>query len=307
MHSAPFASPRLLTSSATTDLIAENSAPRPKSSGAFRDRAAFGAAAAALMAGGPHARALQRGWRQTGDGRLIFEHRRPSGRIEVSTEASGPEAWAEVERFSALTLDALLAVDLAGRIDAEAVLQAKAYARCGDERRAFRAQAEAELERLRGLRLRLAPTAEARPLEDFLRRGPVAVRPPCAPTGPLRFDHRANRGADVLAKKLAVWMSLQDEADARKPRPVRAVLAAIGELPVNIGERGARSGRLADRFDEALMRLEEAGLSRLRYRGESACAGDRARGWITRWLRQSVVVEPLPATVPEPPRRTALS
>ncbi|MBC6982426.1 hypothetical protein [Caulobacter sp. 17J80-11] len=290
-------------------MVAEAPAPAPKSAGAIFDRAAFAAAAAALMAGGPHARVLQRGWRETG-GRVVFEHRGPHGRIAVSTSApDAAAAWADVEEFSALTLDALLAVDLAARVDAETVLQAKAYGRCGDERRAFRAQVDAELDRLRRLRLQIEGATEIRTLADFLRPVPAAVSPRRPPDGPLRFDHRSNRGADVLAKKLAVWLSLQEDAEARKARQVRAVLAAIGELPVHIGERGARSGRLADRFDEALMRLEEAGLSRLRYRGESACAGDRSRGWITRWLRQTVVIEPQPGmAAPQTPlRRSVLS
>jgi hypothetical protein len=77
----------------------------------------------------------------------------------------------------------------------------------------------------------------------------------------LQFDHRNNRGADALAKKIAILISLNWGA-ARKNRElrveIRALLRRVGELRRPGATPIAHAGRIADRLEEALLRLSEA-------------------------------------------------
>ena len=106
----------------------------------------------------------------------------------------------------------------------------------------------------------------------------------------LTFDHRLNRGADVLAKKLGLYLSLAGADSRSLVRSVRALLRAIGAM--NEVASGARSGRLADRFEEAILRLEENGLFALAYRRGGAALQTRMKGWVKTWLDAELVIEP---------------
>jgi hypothetical protein len=112
----------------------------------------------------------------------------------------------------------------------------------------------------------------------------------------LRFDHRANRGADVLAKKLAVHLTCSTAGRGSAVRTVRSLLQSAGVPKEALASRRGRGGRLADRFDEAVLRLQEHGLFQLRYRRRPSAgpADDRVKGWVRRWLDTAVVIRRLP-------------
>ncbi len=106
--------------------------------------------------------------------------------------------------------------------------------------------------------------------------------------GVLELDHRDNRGADALAKKIAVLLSLNWGA-ARKSREirmdVRTLLRRVGELRRPGVAPMAHAGRLADRLEEALLRLSETGiLPNCLFM--DAASGLRAanRRWFDTWL-----------------------
>jgi hypothetical protein len=54
-----------------------------------------------------------------------------------------------------------------------------------------------------------------------------------------------------------------------------------------------RTGRLADRFDEALLRLAEIGSFGVRYRriDRSEAVVNRGRGWTAAWLAEELIFE----------------
>jgi hypothetical protein len=269
---------------------------------------------AALMAAGPEA--ASSGWRGVGsDARNV--QRLGSARIEICLEAATPEAaWAALAAVTPLSLD-LLAIRLsrpeAGHpaaprlIRASEVLRQKGCRRFGDERLALQRQLGREAQTLR--RLTAEPGGpllfELSPLETpevaflyqpgpwlaaLFRTQPTQLLPPNV----FRFDHRANRGADVLAKKLAITLALSmSEGAPKAARSVRSLLRQIGATRADLATREGRGGRLVDRFDEALLRLEEQGLFRARYRGPE---GERLKGCVRRWLASQVVITRMSAT-----------
>ena len=135
----------------------------------------------------------------------------------------------------------------------------------------------------RGLALRFGAWAE-----HWLHAGgPMWVSP--LPQAVLCLDHRDNRGADVLAKKIGLLLALSWGAARHNDSSVlevRALLRRVGELRRCGADTAHYSGRLADRTEEALMRLSESGLFEIRLAGHDAAATLRAGGrrWFDSWL-----------------------
>lgn len=264
---------------------------------------------AALMAAGPSAAVC--GWRGVGSGARNLQ-RNGAWRTEICLEAgSQDDAWRALARISPLSLD-LLAILLSRPVDgaqhggvrlirATEVLEEKGCRRFGDERLALERQLAVEVEALRRLTaapggpllFKLTPLESSEVaflhepgawLEALFRERPTRALPPRV----FRYDHRANRGADVLAKKLAITLTLSVDADpAAAARSVRSLLQQVGLARTDLATRQGRGGRLADRFDEALLRLQEHGLFQVRYRGADP---ERTKGWVRRWLASRVVI-----------------
>jgi hypothetical protein len=111
----------------------------------------------------------------------------------------------------------------------------------------------------------------------------------------LQLDHRNNRGADALAKKIAILLALNWGA-ARKNRElrveVRALLRRVGELRRPGAAAVAHVGRLADRCEEALLRLTESGILPNRLWSDRALAmRAESRHWFEAWCEGEVVFE----------------
>jgi hypothetical protein len=109
----------------------------------------------------------------------------------------------------------------------------------------------------------------------------------------LQLDHRGNRGADALAKKIAVLLTLNWGA-ARKNREVRldvrTLLRRVGELRRPGAAPIAHAGRLADRLEEALLRLSETGLLPNRILMDAAIdLRAESRRWFDVWLAAEIV------------------
>jgi hypothetical protein len=108
----------------------------------------------------------------------------------------------------------------------------------------------------------------------------------------LQLDHRNNRGADALAKKIAVLLSLNWGA-ARKSHElrveIRTLLRRVGELRRPGATPIAHAGRLADRLEEALLRLSEARILPNRLLSDEALIM-RANGrrWFETWCEAQV-------------------
>jgi hypothetical protein len=270
----------------------------------------------AMMAAGPNARDC--GWRASGQS-VSNVQRIGLNWLEIRLEATHEDdAWRALRAVSPLCVD-VLALLLSGPSDggragvrlirAADVLDAKGYRRWGDERRGLERQLASEMLILR--RLSAGPTGELlfklSPLDsggcDFVYE-PGAWLNTLLETAPsqlldtrvLRFDHRANRGADVLAKKLAVHLTCSTAGRGSAVRTVRSLLQSAGVPREDLASRRGRGGRLVDRFDEAVLRLQEHGLFQLRYRGRPAAnvSADRVKGWVRGWLDTTVVIRRLP-------------
>ena len=116
-----------------------------------------------------------------------------------------------------------------------------------------------------------------------------------APLALLRFDHRSNRRADVLAKKIGMnTIVLWGVARPLKflERRIDHLLQDIGELPVP-DQRGPHwAGRTRDRFDEALLKLQLTGTVAAIEWPDGPAPGrvDRAKGWVARWLSSKMTI-----------------
>jgi hypothetical protein len=115
------------------------------------------------------------------------------------------------------------------------------------------------------------------------------------PQAILQLDHRENRSADGLAKKIALILTLSFAAarDTQTLRmPMRALLRRTGLLPRLNANHPAHSGRIADRVEEALLRLSERRLLRssIRCEGASSLRASHRR-WFDEWLDAEVVFE----------------
>jgi hypothetical protein len=106
----------------------------------------------------------------------------------------------------------------------------------------------------------------------------------------LQFDHRLNRGADVLAKKIGLYFSLAGAGSRPVVRSVGAVLKAVGAFAEL---RQGRSGRLADRFEEAVLRLGERGVFAVGYKTAwpRSLLDERVKGWVRRWLEAELTAK----------------
>lgn len=216
------------------------------------------------------------------------------GRARASIAGNLASGW--VERVSPLTLDvALVVLDLlqrnggAASVNARMVLERKGYRRWGCERRAFEQKILGELKILSRFCLHaatgseplfvLAPRNVAR--TDFMARAAAPLAGELAnesyrgvASAVLRLDHRRNRGADSLAKKLAVLVAL---ADASSSFYVGELLMRAGELPTDGSQLG--DDRLAERFNAASQRLAAVGLD-LRSTDPVDCRNRAGLGWL---------------------------
>jgi hypothetical protein len=109
------------------------------------------------------------------------------------------------------------------------------------------------------------------------------------------LDHRDSRGADLLAKKIALLIALNwgaARSSAQMRMEVRVLLRRIGELRRPGADTPHHAGRLADRLEEALLRLSEKRLLRCKLHADGAAALRAAgRRWFEDWLSSEVVFE----------------
>jgi hypothetical protein len=308
----------------------------------------------ALCAGGPHALQLDGGWRRDKEGAPLFEFWSGSGgRIFATIDAAPEDAWADVESYSALTLDCAIALltcltsapfraqAAAPRrgyvwLGAPAVLNAKGYGRFGSEREAFADVVEREIAKLMRLRFAIinypgldpvtrkwnregvsradlalfeqAPQGLQGDPDDCSRGIPLQFGAWCEhwlnaggamwvssfPEAALQLDHRENRGPDAMAKKIAVLLALNWGAARRTDEiciEVRTLLRRIGELRrPGAGAAATHVGRLADRLEEALLRLSEGGLIQCEIHADCAAKlRAESRRWRDDWLDSIIV------------------
>lgn len=109
----------------------------------------------------------------------------------------------------------------------------------------------------------------------------------------LTLDHRRNRGIELLAKKIGFHMLLLWGAVRSRYTFVRRVdhlLEDIGELVIPAQRDSHWAGRLRDRLDEALLRLQEIGLFAEVSWPDGWGPGDldRGKGWVDHWLASNV-------------------
>lgn len=118
----------------------------------------------------------------------------------------------------------------------------------------------------------------------------------------LALDHRRNRGIELLAKKIGLHMLLLWGAVRSRylfERRIDHLLEDIGELVAPAARDCHWAGRLRDRFDEALLRLQECGLfAEVSWPGGRGPGDlDRSKGWVDHWLSSAVqILRPRPAT-----------
>jgi len=113
------------------------------------------------------------------------------------------------------------------------------------------------------------------------------------PQNLIEFDHRANRGAANMAKKIGISTTVLLEALKSRgyvERRIDHLLETVGELPIMEGRDSHWAGRTRDRFDEALMRLQEAGVFEKVVWLSAGGPGDsdRNKGWVEQWLGSKV-------------------
>jgi hypothetical protein len=262
----------------------------------------------AVMRAGRHA--TRQGWR-VHEGGAVFAagDAAPDRRILLAADGA-QDCGHDLEEMDALTLDALLVVlDLLARspdgavVNARTVLEAKNYRRSGRERQAFERKLLEHLRRL--ARLHLGQASGVQPFFVFaprnVARTDFIVRPGAAlatglaldaaielPRSVLHIDHRRNRGAEPLAKKLAVLFALSGPIPSAS---IAALLVRVGE-PIGAGAE-PRQGRVALRFEAAMALLVTLG----QFEIHKAPAIVRRKGWIQRWLSSQVAIEPARAAI----------
>lgn len=111
----------------------------------------------------------------------------------------------------------------------------------------------------------------------------------------VKFDHRANRGIDVLAKKIGtnthfLWGAFRNRQ--KIDRRIGHLLEDIGELPDSWNRENHWAGRIRDRCEEALLRLQEQNVFGEIYWHGHFGPGDRDRkkGWVSGWLNAKITI-----------------
>lgn len=111
----------------------------------------------------------------------------------------------------------------------------------------------------------------------------------------LKFDHRRNRGSDVLAKKISLntmvlWCAVR--ARGSLERRISQLLEDVGELPSFDTRDSHWGGRVRDRFDDAVLMLQEASVFGSVEWPNGYEPGDphRARGWVEGWLGDKIIL-----------------
>lgn len=112
------------------------------------------------------------------------------------------------------------------------------------------------------------------------------------PAAVLQLDHRPNRGADALAKKIAVLLALNWGAARKRSEQnldVRTLLRRVGELRRPGATTSVHAGRIADRLEEALLRLAELQILPNRLSCDEAIAmRAQNRRWFDAWCQGQV-------------------
>ena len=115
------------------------------------------------------------------------------------------------------------------------------------------------------------------------------------PQAILQLDHRNNRGADALAKKVAVLLSLNWGASRKNAElrvDARTLLRRIGELRRPGAASAPHVGRLADRLEEALLRLAETDLLPNTLQSEEALVLRATnKRWYEAWCEAPIVFD----------------
>jgi DNA-binding transcriptional regulator YiaG len=111
----------------------------------------------------------------------------------------------------------------------------------------------------------------------------------------LEFDHRRNRGSSLLAKKVSLntmvlWGAVRSRGSME--RRIDHLLEDIGELPVLDARDSHWGGRVRDRFDEAILQLQEDGIfGHVEWpTGHEPGGADRVKGWVEAWLASKIVL-----------------
>lgn len=274
------------------------------------DHPSLRAIVGALMCAGGGAEAA--GWALRGDDAETIQ-RVGLEAVRVRLHADDAQAaWRDACAISPLALDVLtVVVDQLQIVDAGVVmvccsdiLDAKGCRRRGAELQALQQQIGKELMRLGRIQLGMAdrPAFLVTPIDDADDCFVVTLDPELKARWRdarvchlswrlLQFDHRTNRGADVLAKKTGLYFGLAGAGSKPVVRSIRSVLMAVGALhELSAGHRG---GRIADRFEEAVLRLEERKLFTIsQRRREGSIVDSRIKGWINAWLETQLVVRP---------------
>lgn len=111
----------------------------------------------------------------------------------------------------------------------------------------------------------------------------------------IELDHRPNRAAQVLAKKIGLNSILLLATARGRPSIVRRIdrlLEDVGNLPCFECRHDHWAGRIRDRFEESMMLLVEAGLISGVNWPENALPGDfnRQKGWVDHWLAEKIEI-----------------
>jgi hypothetical protein len=116
----------------------------------------------------------------------------------------------------------------------------------------------------------------------------------------LMLDHRTNRGASVLAKKIGLSITMLWGAARRRSvieRRIGSLLESIGELPRDEHRTGHWAGRMCDRFDDALLILQKADVfGQIEWPDEFRPGSfHRTKGWVDPWLSSKIRIHRLEA------------
>lgn len=111
----------------------------------------------------------------------------------------------------------------------------------------------------------------------------------------LEFDHRRNRGSALLAKKISLntmvlWGAVRSRGSM--DRRIDHLLEDIGELPLPEVRDSHWGGRVRDRFDEAVLQLqEEEVFGHVEWpAGHEPGGPDRVKGWVDAWLASKIML-----------------